>query len=105
MKQSIILRQFYQEYLAWVDMGAEEDTLFDRNSGLCLQLTRYMREVHPEINKRVPDELHELEKQFFTADLCPVMPFNNEDRSYWSECFAKTCHLNPKRIQWVRDHV
>lgn len=105
MKQSKILTQFYYAWLEWRDAGAEEHPVFDCNSGLCLQLIRYMRAVHPEINKRMYDEMHEIDVQFFEANLCPVMPFNDAELTYLSECFAKTTHLNPKRIQWVRDHV
>ncbi|MNE35311.1 hypothetical protein D3C80_1290630 [compost metagenome] len=81
--------------------------MFDRNSGLCLTLERYVGDA----NKKVYSD--ELEAQFVAEGVCDVFPFNggyeynnsNAMKHYLAECQSHTCHLNELRISWVRQHA
>lgn len=106
MSQSSLLSDFYRDYLAWVDSGAPEHPVFDRNSGLCLQLDMYVSYVDIEVYA------NDFESQLVEAGLCEAFPFNGGYKygdttalkDYTNECRSHACHLNEARIQWVRDH-
>lgn len=107
MTQSAELTKFYRDYLAWVESGAPEHPVFDRDSGLCLQINRY---TNDDIGNELADEL---ENQFIDAGLCDTFPFNGGGvwfggaglSNYLAESSAHTCHLNEARMAWVRDHI
>ena len=94
--QSPELTQFYRDYAAWLDVGAPDLKPFMRHKGLCANSASY------------PDSMYrEMIQQFLDAGLSDSQPFNdanNPDNDYWAESGRGTCHLNPARIQWVRDH-
>lgn len=98
--QSQQLTEFYKAYLAWVEAGAPEDDgqLLTRNVGLCTNLALFCEFAH-----EVPD--YELEQQFRDAGLSVFYPFNGSSAQYRQEKHAGTCHLNEKRIAWVRKHA
>jgi len=93
MSQSKELTQFYQEYKAWLDTGAPQDKPFRRDRGLCNNMDLYM---NFDTNVYI-----ELSDQFSKAGLDNVFPFDECDAYMLDD----NCHLNPKRIQWVTDHV
>lgn len=100
MKQSKELTQFYREYLKWVDSGASRNLPFDPGFGLCANLYEHLVDttIYPEV-------LGEMTMQFSDAGLNDIHPFNDDILTYISDREAATHHLNPKRIQWVRDHI
>ena len=89
------LKEFYQAYAAWLDAGAPDNKPFSRAVGLCANLTRFAD---------APDDLRrEMIGQFKAAGLDSRYPFGSEVGYYIFYIFAKQ-HLNPKRIEWVREH-
>ena len=89
------LQQFYNDYAAWLDAGApEDDKHFTRGEGLCSQAMKPPYRVH----------LSEIKKQFVEAGLDSLYPFGGEYQ-FDIEFEDETMHLNPLRIQWVKDHA
>lgn len=94
------LRQFYRDYLAWVESGERSD-VFTSNFGLCWNLNLWGRRRGLSTLDR--EELpRELTLQFVAAGLPGDHPFNSSSLEYDAEP-NKT--LNPKRIAWVREHA
>lgn len=97
MPQSAELTAFYRAYAKWLDDGAPEDKPFARCFGLCSNTFRYSNEVGHRIE-------NEMRIQFKNADLPVNYPFNDSSRYYDEEAAFNQMHLNPNRIQWVREH-
>ena len=101
--QSDELTAFYQAYRDWLDAGAIYKNTFEfhRGVGLCgnLRLFCFIYGVFGQSQLF----LDELEQQFNAADLDKNYPFSSAE-IYRLEVERDTAHLNPKRIQWVRDH-
>lgn len=93
------LKQFYRDYLTWVERGAPESRDFNAGTGLCDNLSSWAC-ARFNINTAV-DLDSEQERMFSRAGLSASYPFNNE-LSYGRE-HDKT--KNPKRIAWVREHA
>lgn len=94
VKQSAELTEFYRAYAKWLDDGAPTNAVFTRRTGLCTNMETYPM--------RVSDEMI---YQFQFAKLDEVFPFNEGYyQNYREESRRQRCHLNSKRIQWVRDH-
>lgn len=103
--QSELLTQFYKDWLAWVDAGASmKHQTFQRITGLCGALNFWCLK-----NKLTTTEYIEIGQvmyeQFKGAGLNAYCPFDNGHGAYFDSADQGTCHENPKRIQWVRDHV
>lgn len=100
---SELLKAFYLYYSVWLDDGATNMEPFSRNSGLCWNFMG--TDLHPEFNVDRRNTLYsELSQQFEAAGLNINFPFN-QDSLYSDEVYSGTCHLNPKRIAWVRNQV
>jgi len=97
MKQSKELTEFYRAYLAWVEAGAVYSGGFSVRYGLCNNLAKYFHYSNYVL-------CCELADQFEEAGLEHTLPFNGDSHEYFYETNSGACHLNPKRIQWVRDH-
>ena len=112
MAQSDELTAFYQAYLAWLNAGAPETNVFDTNahgtnvygfargSGLCANLRYFCEHYESHSN----DFQIEMAMQFTEAGLSPRFPFNPNPDDFYKEVYKSTCHINPKRVQWVNDH-
>lgn len=90
------LQQFYNDYAAWLDAGAPEDRRFYRGYGLCDNLYS-----QPYCNIYL---MNEMKGQFKTAGLDIHYPFGGSE-VFEYETDNLTFHLNPSRIQWVKDHA
>jgi hypothetical protein len=95
MAQSQKLTDFYNAYNNWLNDGAPAHELFSRETGLCsciiMWLPGYLQII-------------EMRSQFAAASLSTCYPFNEEFDDYLADT-NKGAHLNPKRIQWVKDHL
>lgn len=98
--QSKQLTEFYREYSAWLDSGAPENAPFKRTAGLCysIKLLYGRREVTDIVRS-------EMSAQFCAARLDRSTPFNSDVNTYADESDTCSIHLNPQRIQWVKDHT
>lgn len=107
--QSALLSWFYNDYVEWVDKGANEDNPhgFRRDRGLCHNIInwiysdacpRSIRFVKPE---RIQQEMN---NQFKESNLSPI-PFNELEMPYWLESISNICHENKLRIEWVKEHT
>lgn len=101
--QSDTLTEFYRAYLAWVEAGTPKHPHFARCWGLCCNLADY----YGGTTRASLSAADEMRMQFRQAGLDEELPFNPYpgSRKYTEESLAYQCHLNPHRIQWVRDHV
>lgn len=103
MTQSFELTKFYRAYVAWLNAGSYENSIFSKDTGLCDCLQKYFRSK----NWRPSDIMGivvEMEDQFSDAGLDFLYPFNKGYyRLYKAE--DNTKHLNPLRIKWVREHA
>lgn len=99
------LKAFYRAYLAWLEAGAPEGMPFLRGLGLCSSVPDVVTRAYSY------DVRQEMKRQFREAGLNSTLPFNShpgatEDLpNYGDECNSGACHLNPKRIAWVREHA
>lgn len=103
--QSELLTQFYKDWLAWLDAGADpKDQTFKRYSGLCTAL--YFWGIENKISGITQRKLDsEMLYQFEKAGLEMLYPFDEDSAAFNQAHLHETHHTNPKRIQWVRDHV
>ena len=98
MAQSKELTQFYQW---WLEESQKDDPIESVKSyGLCYNLYSYCG-IHNLDGYCLNCEMT---NQFRKEGLCGIYPFNS-DNSYSEEVFSDSCHLNPKRVQWVKDHL
>ncbi len=109
--KSQLLQDFYNAYHNWLENGADiEDVTFSRGTGLCSNLTSYLSdwldfEIQEDFTTFKKVRL-ELIQQFHDADLDPQFPFNGgESVCYDFEAQKDLSYLNPKRIQWVKEHL
>jgi len=99
MAQSEELTEFYTSYLAWLEEGAPAEP-FSRQEGLCWCLNYFA--VHCDYDaEKLLDEMCD---QFREADLSVRYPFHRDGSEFSNERTLAACHLNPKRIQWVKEH-
>lgn len=99
VNQSKELTEFYRAYAKWLDEGAPHMQPFVRDDGLCINIRKM---VGYRFGLRA-----EMQEQFIQHMGKPMFyPFNvsKSCRPYLVEANAYECHLNPARIQWVRDH-
>jgi hypothetical protein len=88
------LKQFYREYLAWVEAGCPHSDIFATNWGLCTCLDGWSGD---------DDVLHEEQASLFrSAGLSVAYPFNEDMVCYGYE-HNKT--KNEARISWVREQA
>lgn len=89
------LKEFYSAYATWLDFGAPNFKPFSRAAGLCTNLFVFTK------NR---DAYAEMESQFNDAGLDSNYPFGGEE-DYMDRSAARQQHLNPKRIEWVKEHA
>lgn len=90
------MREFYRAYWAWLGAGAPvEHHTFLRQLGLCGNAERFgVQNAYVKIARATGS----------------TMPFNEGSSSpgkgltYYEERTARAMHLNPARIQWIKDH-
>lgn len=99
-RQTDLLTQFYRAYAGWLDAGAPEGMGFSRYHGLCGALRQWGRHKveYPKLGKELQEQLEARHTSF-------LHPFHELSSQYNMEADRGACHLNPKRIQWVREHV
>lgn len=85
-------RQFLREWLEWAENGAPEHPVFDCRLGLCTSAAEY--DVWNNTNTY--DDL----RAAFRGEDCPF----GEDE-YLDRCEARTQHLDPNRLAWVRANI
>lgn len=90
------LKEFYQAYAAWLDAGAPDGQPFYRNVGLCHSLGKFGGDR---------DAYIEMGRQFEAAGLDYKYPFNNSQGDYYDMSGLYSHHLNPLRVQWVKNHA
>ena len=79
---------FLEAYLKWIEEGAPQYKPFDRTFGLCSSAAIY------------GIDYYQMAGHFKTDH-----PFNPSIYEYTNESNKGTHHLNPKRIQWVKDKI
>lgn len=106
MKSSPTLLAFYKW---WMESFSEEPKLSlptpaERCSGLCsnLVLYVYLAKVDAEEFKSIRNEMTE---QFKAERLDPLLPFNTTIGHFFMEAENRICHLNPKRVLWVKTRI
>lgn len=103
-KQSKGLTQFYQDYVAWLDAGAHNDTYFRRDCGLCSTLTNWW--MNQGFDSTENNLYEEMRQQFSDAGLDLSFPFNRgKSAAYHIEYAHHTLYANPLRQAWVRKHA
>lgn len=104
MPQSDLLTAFYRAYLNWIMAGAPNFRPFNRRSGLCENLKRFIKDNHLDRATiwRIEEELY---MQFQAARLKVDFPFNSGRRHYLLEAKEARMQENPLRLQWVLDHA
>lgn len=98
-----LIKRFLMDYQEWLDNGASEPHyLFDRGSGLCVQLGKYLR--RQPISEETVDALC---KSFtrLLPDNDTNLPFNVDVLDYMMECSDGRCHLNRSRINWIKSQL
>ena len=95
MAQSKELTAFYRTYVRWVNAGAPQGRPFSRTDGLCIAIRRYTDSVSMRT---------ELRKQLIIAFGDWKTPFNPAG-DFATESNSYTCHMNPARIRWAREHA
>ena len=90
------LKDFYQEYAAWIDAGAPNARPFYRSAGLCYNLQLFTDDYSTLF--------HEMLSQFKSEGLDKHYPFNIGEEDYQYSSNKRNQHLNSRRIEWVRNH-
>lgn len=85
-------RQFLKEWLEWAENGAPEHPVFDRSDGLCRSAAEY-----DDLNNT---DTHSDLRKAFDGESCPF-----GDDEYWRCAIARTQHLDPNRLAWVRANI
>lgn len=107
MTQSKELTEFYQAYKKWLEEGAPAERPFFRYWGLCSNFTAWAHDYGAMNRQTIFTVGRELTQQFADAGLDIFMPFNamKGGDNYTEEAASHQTHLNPKRIQWVKEHA
>lgn len=101
MRQSPELTEFYECYLGWLNQGAPHQEPFSRMEGLCSQVRFFA--YHSGYDRERLEQ--EIRLQFIDASLCSFYPFHRSGMEFSVERTRAECHLNPKRIAWVKEHA
>lgn len=100
------LLQFYVYYIDWVTRSnVKDNAMFSKNICLTESIFRYWHTgrkcTHSEAMRIVAEYLEQLQK----AELPVLHPFNESKEELEQECREGKCHLNEKRIEWVRQRL
>lgn len=104
-ERKAVLMDFYKAYLDWFNRNAPELKPFTKGTGLCHNFAEFIRSNYAGRNFHLKDFMIALKDQFREANLDVEYPFNNGDDEFYSFDVDTGTHLNPSRIQWVRDRV
>lgn len=104
-KKTLLL--FLQEWLAWAEAGAPLGHPRIVHFGLCSNLFYWHQ------NKFGGGSLEYTDAAISFEDLLSkvnnegnvLYPFNTSISEYTTECRSGTTHLNPKRVQWVKETI
>lgn len=101
-----VLFAFYKAYSKWVDNRAPEwnEYEFTRDYGLCSCLAAFVRNSYGWDTFTTPIQNYQ-SALFKKAGLDKCNPFNHEGYIYSYEAIGRVMHLNPRRIQWVRNYI
>lgn len=91
-----LLRNFLEEWLAWVDAGAPAHKIFATDQGLCDNLCDWHSGPGSELQRLK----HQLGDMFEADGLHRRHPFNQSVRDFLEE--EGSYHLNEERVAWVR---
>jgi hypothetical protein len=87
--------RFLKGWLAWVEAGAGEHDFYYKDCGLCVSAREY-------------DLVHDTDLEaglqgYFAGE---KYPFNSGMRmNYAEEITSERCHLNPRRLAWVKAKI
>jgi hypothetical protein len=104
MAQSALLTSVYADYLIWLEMGAPKHEVFTRSGGLCPIIISYCNAVGASADEGLMCSM-EFQQQLEKAKLSRIYPFNMDELGYIGETTTQTCHLNPQRLQWIKERV
>lgn len=88
---------FYKAYSDWIDAGAPQGKPFSRKVGLCSNLLNMYGD-----NGII---LREMGVEFEDENLEAATPFDQDYEEYIKTCDNSACHLNEKRVQWVKNKL
>lgn len=100
--QSKELTAFYKSYLDWLDVGAPHEQPYSRKYGLCSNILHYYFNSNWRNYYPIKEEM---KNQFDQAGIHTIYPFEGSKYHYHDAAEHRKLHLNPARIQWVRDHA
>lgn len=87
--------EFLKGWLAWVESGAGEHDFYFRDCGLCVSAREYDMVEDTDIKAGLFD--------YFCGE---EYPFNGGMRmSYADEITRERCHLNTRRLAWVKAKI
>jgi hypothetical protein len=100
-----VVLEFLVEYNKWLE-GEEiaYEGQFIKSEGLCENLFRYLIDLGRDNNGETYESAYNILKEMFVRDGLPnSCPFNDGDLDdYVDESNSSTCHLNERRIGWVK---
>lgn len=101
-----LLVQFLKDYMEWVNTGADKShTVFNRHSGLCLQIDNYMKEQDLSVVNTAIVKKDFRRLLFNTCSGKLTYPFNKNGTAYIKEALSGKCHVNKQRINWVKEQL
>lgn len=104
MNYQLIILTFLKAYKAWAEVGAPKHQCFNREHGLCTNLSNYVRNTHTDDEDTVWFITDELTTMFRMDGLSSLIPFNHVERG--QPAYSKEVHHeNPWRIQWVNNTI
>ncbi len=89
----MISDELYEQLKAWlIDATSDNPSRDVRCYGICWSVND-------------SDLIREMQAFWVEQDLSPTLPFNSDFQAYRSEKWDEVCHLNPRRLAWVRERI
>lgn len=101
---SAVMQEFYWAMQAWVEQGLYTDSYFQKNSGLCHNLSAWARSKSISWEK-IAELDEELKDSFSSQGLSTVYPFNKSFPDLYNECELWCAYENPKRLAWIEKYA
>lgn len=90
----MISDELYEVLKAWlIDATSTSPSSEVRFCGLCAQ---------PHIDEELTSEMRAFWRE---QRLHEIFPFNLTEGEYYHESNSGTCHLNPRRLAWVKERI
>lgn len=106
MDINLILLDYFQTYVKWIDADAPEGKPFQRGMSLCENLRAALMKALPNDTDTLTACSLKLEEMLPLSPFRDKFPFNDGGVRAWiAEGYEQTCHLNPKRTAWVRKQL